>query len=145
MICLPLSTIERSEEGSNSPHKKLQLLLIQRRDHPSIHKWALPGGFLNMDEDLIQGAYRELEEETGISSKDINLTHLMDFTYYIHDCYLEVYVGKLNKEFRVFGDENELIWADLKEDFFHINKYAGEGNIGHIIEHVEMSKDRLLR
>lgn len=60
-------TLDEREEGSNSPHKKLQLLLIQRRDHPSIHKWALPGGFLNMDEDLIQGAYRELEEETGVT------------------------------------------------------------------------------
>ncbi len=60
-------TLDEREEGSNSTHKKLQLLLIQRRDHPSIHKWALPGGFLNMDEDLIQGAYRELEEETGVT------------------------------------------------------------------------------
>lgn len=60
-------TLGDGEEGNNYPHKKLQLLLIQRRDHPYIHKWALPGGFLNMDEDLIQGAYRELEEETGVT------------------------------------------------------------------------------
>lgn len=60
-------TLGDGEERSNYPHKKLQLLLIQRRDHPYIHKWALPGGFLNMDEDLIQGAYRELEEETGVT------------------------------------------------------------------------------
>lgn len=60
-------TLGDGEEGSNYPHKKLQLLLIQRRDHPYIHKWALPGGFLNMDEDLIHGAYRELEEETGVT------------------------------------------------------------------------------
>jgi len=64
---LLIFTLGDREEGSNSPHKKLQILLIQRRDHPSIHKWALPGGFLNMDEDLIQGAYRELEEETGVT------------------------------------------------------------------------------
>lgn len=60
-------TLGDGEEGSNYPHKKLQLLLIQRRDHPYIHKWALPGGFLNMDEDLIHGAYRELKEETGVT------------------------------------------------------------------------------
>lgn len=122
-----------------------KLLMCKRRKEPYKGLLNLVGGKIQADEGGLEAAYRELQEETGISSKDINLTHLMDFTYYIHDCYLEVYVGKLNKEFRVFGDENELIWADLKEDFFHINKYAGEGNIGHIIEHVEMSKDRLLR
>lgn len=122
-----------------------KLLMCKRRKEAYKGLLNLVGGKIQADEGGLEAAYRELEEETGISSKDINLTHLMDFTYYIHDCYLEVYVGKLDKEFRVFGDENELIWADLKEDFFHINKYAGEGNIGHIIEHVEMSKDRLLR
>jgi 8-oxo-dGTP diphosphatase len=57
---------EKNLGGKTS--KKLQVLLIQRRDHPSIHKWALPGGFLNMDEDLIDGAYRELQEETGLTN-----------------------------------------------------------------------------
>jgi len=50
------------------PKKKLQLLLIQRKDHPYINKWAIPGGFVQMNEDLIEGAYRELNEETGINN-----------------------------------------------------------------------------
>lgn len=63
-------TIEncKEENPEKSCDKKLQVLLIQRRDHPSIHKWALPGGFVNMDEDLIEGAYRELQEETGLTN-----------------------------------------------------------------------------
>jgi 8-oxo-dGTP diphosphatase len=63
-------TIEncKEENAEKSFAKKLQVLLIQRRDHPSIHKWALPGGFVNMDEDLIEGAYRELQEETGLTN-----------------------------------------------------------------------------
>lgn len=48
--------------------KELKILLIKRRNHPDIHKWALPGGFVNMDENLDEAAYRELEEETGISN-----------------------------------------------------------------------------
>ena len=48
--------------------KELNILLIKRRNHPDIHKWALPGGFVNMDENLDEAAYRELEEETGISN-----------------------------------------------------------------------------
>ena len=44
----------------------LRLLLIKRKNAPFKGKWALPGGFLDMDEDLESGARRELLEETGI-------------------------------------------------------------------------------
>ncbi len=46
---------------------ELQLLLIQRANAPYSGMWALPGGFLEIDEDLEHCAKRELEEETGIS------------------------------------------------------------------------------
>lgn len=48
-----------------------KVLLIQRKHEPYMNKWALPGGFVEIDEDLDEGAYRELEEETGI--KGLNL------------------------------------------------------------------------
>ncbi|HWR22185.1 MAG TPA: NUDIX hydrolase [Feifaniaceae bacterium] len=45
----------------------LCLLLIRRRNHPDIGMWALPGGFVDMEEELDRAAERELQEETGIS------------------------------------------------------------------------------
>jgi 8-oxo-dGTP diphosphatase len=47
--------------------QQLQLLLIRRANPPHAGMWALPGGFLDMAEDLDRCAQRELAEETGIS------------------------------------------------------------------------------
>ena len=47
--------------------EKLKLLLIRRAYKPYQGKWALPGGFIEMNEDLDTAARRELKEETGVS------------------------------------------------------------------------------
>jgi len=45
---------------------KIHLLLIQRKQSPYALQWALPGGFMEIDETLEQAAVRELREETGL-------------------------------------------------------------------------------
>lgn len=84
-------------------------------------------------------------EETGISKRDIILAHLMDFTYYLAGIKIEVYVGRLNKEKVVHGDENDLEWIGVNQNFFDVTRFAGEGNIGHIMKHICLSKEILLK
>ncbi len=57
--------------------KQLKMLLIRRGSDPYKGHWALPGGFVDLDEDLEQAAFRELEEETGV--KDLYLEQLFTF------------------------------------------------------------------
>jgi len=55
--------------------KDLKVLLIERGIPPFKGMWAFPGGYLQMDETAIEGAKRELKEETGLENAYIEQFH----------------------------------------------------------------------
>lgn len=122
-----------------------RVLLCYRRKQPYKGLYNFVGGKVEPGEDGLDAAYRELWEETSITREDIVLTHLADFTYYLSQCCLEVYVGRLHRPMEVHGDENELVWSDLDHNFFDMSQYAGEGNMGHILEQVKFYREQLLK
>ena len=59
--------------------EELKVLLIKRKIWPYEGMWAIPGGFVKMDESLETAAYRELAEETGVTSENVYLEQLYTF------------------------------------------------------------------
>lgn len=127
----------------NKDHTKV--LMCKRRSDPYKGKYNFVGGKIEQGEDGMSAAYRELEEETGITRRDISLIHFIDFTYHWYGIRLEFYIGRLDSDIPVHGDENDLLWIPLDSDFFDITTFAGEGNIGHMMLLVEMEKEKIFK
>ena len=121
------------------------ILMCRRRKDPYKGKLNFVGGKLEAGESSEEAAYRELQEETGIRREHIRLVHLMDMVYYTYDMKIEVYTGRLKEAEAVSGEENDLLWLDADEDFEDMNRFAGEGNIAHIIEMIRDDIDNILK
>ena len=114
------------------------ILMCKRTKEPYMGMYNLVGGKLEKENDGLNEAYRELEEETNIKKSDVDLIHFMNLTYTKWDKELEVYYGILKNEVELIEEVNKLEWIPINNNFFDISKYAGEGNIGHIIEEIKI-------
>lgn len=123
-----------------SPDKR-HILFCHRSKEPYKGLFNLPGGKVERDEfPYIISAHRELEEETGITKDDIRLTHVMDLYYYRSKIWLSAYYGVLAHDVKLKPTENDLIWFDAEYNFFD-PEFAGEGNLGHIIEQIKLIEE----
>lgn len=117
------------------------ILMCHRQKPPYPGLYNLVGGKVEDGEEGLHAAYRELREETGVAEEETTLHHVVTLYYAPVDegeepCELQAYVGRLRCEVEVAGDENPLCWMPMTENFFDMTKFAGEGNIGHILESV---------
>ena len=65
--CATTDMVLFSYAGEKPDTDALKVLLVCRKNHPSIGYWALPGGLVELDENLEDTARRELTEETGVA------------------------------------------------------------------------------
>ena len=112
-----------------------KILMCKRSKPPYQGLLNLVGGKVQLDEDRLDAAYRELEEETNISRDNIHLTYLMDMTYYQDNCVLEIFAGRLKEDVPVSGTENPLVWIPIQELKIFDDWLAGDGNVKHIVEY----------
>ena len=96
------------------------VLLIRRKNPPFKDAWALPGGFLEIDETLEESALRELYEETNISNVD--LTQLGTFAHPDRDprgrvitvAYVGIVKSKI-KDVIAGSDAGEAAWYSISK------------------------------
>ena len=115
---------------------RISLLLIQRKNEPYKGQWAIPGGFVDMDEELEDAAARELAEETGLT--DVPLEQMHTFGTIGRDprgrmitiTFLGV-VGEQHAEIKAGDDAAEAKWFDIENlpdnlafDHDHVAKFA---------------------
>jgi 8-oxo-dGTP diphosphatase len=96
------------------------ILLIERKNEPFKNQWALPGGFIDINEEIETAAYRELEEETAI--RDVLLSQFKTYGKLGRDprgrTISIVYSGilkNLTQEIKAGDDAKNLNWFSLKD------------------------------
>ncbi len=87
---------------------KDMILLILRKFEPFQGKWALPGGFINMEETLLEACQRELYEETGLKGIVLNQFYTFDAIGRDprHRTISTVFYGRLQETFPAIGSDD---------------------------------------
>jgi ADP-ribose pyrophosphatase YjhB (NUDIX family) len=124
-------TDEEKENYRRLPEKSLKILLVKRGDHPYIGKWALPGGFISVDESLDESAARVLRAETNID--DIYMEQLYTWgevdrdprTRVISSSYMAL-VDSNNLNIRAGSHEDDARWFNVKYNLLEEKKIADE-------------------
>lgn len=132
-------TDEEKENYRRLSEKSLRILLVKRGDHPYIGKWALPGGFISVDESIDESAARVLQSETNID--DIYMEQLYTWgeaardprTRVISSSYMAL-VDSNNLNIKAGSHEDDARWFNVKYNLLEEKKIAVEK--GYIYEKI---------
>ena len=113
-------------------------LFCIRAKEPYKGLYNFVGGKVEERETNDEAAYRELFEETGITSDDIELDHFMDLNYFKYENNLQVYYGILKHNVKLVEEKNKLEWLTINDELLDNKKFAGNYNIPHIIRQIKV-------
>lgn len=143
-----------SEESSNyrkTDKKKMSILLVKRDDYPFKDKWCLPGGFIDIKEDLDDAPVRILKNETNL--ENIYLEQLYTFGSVNRDPRMRIvstsYIALIDKNRLTNNLNKNASWFDIifyeeKDDIVDITLDNGNETINFTIEKIlrEKTTDR---
>lgn len=112
----PSVTVDMLVMGVTKPLDGLKILLIHRKNHPYKECFALPGGFVGMEESAYTAASRELEHKTGLHN--VYLEQLYTMTQPDRDPRMRVidisYIALISiEDVTAVNTENEALWFDI--------------------------------
>lgn len=119
------------------PKRHLQILLIRRKHHPFQTCWALPGGFVNLDEALREAAARELHEETGLEPDYLGQLYTWGEVErdprmrVISTSYMAI-VNETNKKLKAGDDASEACWFDLSSRIETVETHEVDGQLEYV-------------
>lgn len=112
---------KESDDIKKLPEKELKILLTKRKKQPFKDTWAIPGGFVDIQESLKESAYRELKQETNVDN--IYLEQLYTYRDVNEDPKMRVistsYIALVNKEnlnSKARNDAKEVAWFTVKKE-----------------------------
>ena len=143
---LIIFTTENMEEENirKVPRKGMQVLLVKRDEYPEKGKWAIPGGFVHINESLEDGATRKLKEETGMDN--VYMEQLYTFGETNRDSRTRVIsignialISKENINYNKSNKNMESMWFWINKKI--LNKVNSEDYIINIYELILISED----
>lgn len=129
MVLFTLGEKERDTLGRKNKEKELKILLVKRDEHPFINKWAIPGGFVKIDESLQEGVQRKIKEEIGID--DIYFEQLYTWGDVNRDPRMRIisasYMALVNnKELKKEIETDNIAWFSVKKESIDKKKISNE-------------------
>ncbi|BCN32977.1 NUDIX hydrolase [Anaeromicropila herbilytica] len=129
----------------------LKLLMVKRKDHPCIGYWALPGGFVNIREDVSMAAKRELEEETNL--KNIPIEQVYAWGEYDRDPRARIvtvsYLALVDEDLQAKAgdDASDVTWADVSLNYLGNDEIEenGKARLQHTYELKLISEEKELQ
>jgi 8-oxo-dGTP diphosphatase len=99
-----------------------RVLLVRRGTEPLRGEWSIPGGLLETGETLVAGVARELQEETGLTVRVVELIEALERIFpdaaakpRYHYVILDYLCERIGGELQVGGDATEVVFASEGE------------------------------
>lgn len=129
MVLFTLGEKEKDTLGRKNKEKELKILLIKRDEHPFLNKWAIPGGFVRIDESLGDGVQRKIKEEIGID--DIYFEQLYTWGDINRDPRMRIistsYMALVNnKKLKEEIETDNIAWFSVKKKNIDKQKISNE-------------------